>query len=91
MFQTKPKQDNDAVIIEEKVVDSEGKITCRNYLKGHLLGKGGFAKCYEVIDMETNQVYASKIVAKETLIKGRARQKVKYLLITTVRLRNTYS
>ena len=33
-------------IIEEKIVKVTGDIQIRKYIKGKLLGKGGFAKCY---------------------------------------------
>jgi len=36
----------------------------KRYQKGRFLGKGGFAKCYEITDLDTNQVFAGKIVPK---------------------------
>lgn len=36
----------------------------KRYKKGRFLGKGGFAKCYEITDFETKEVYAGKIVPK---------------------------
>jgi len=47
------------------------------YSKGKFLGKGGFAKCYEVQDMETRVVYAAKIVSKESIVKPRAHAKLR--------------
>jgi len=47
------------------------------YTKGRFLGKGGFARCYEVQDMETREVYAAKIVAKASIAKPRAHAKLK--------------
>ena len=41
-----------------------------------MLGKGGFAKCYEVTNLDTKKIQAAKIIAKSTLTKSRARQKV---------------
>lgn len=41
-----------------------------------MLGKGGFAKCYEITNLETKKIYAAKIVSKASLTKNRARQKV---------------
>lgn len=35
-------------IIEEKVVKSNGETFTRTYVKGKFLGKGGFARCYEL-------------------------------------------
>uniref|UniRef100_A0A3Q1IVS9 Serine/threonine-protein kinase PLK n=1 Tax=Anabas testudineus TaxID=64144 RepID=A0A3Q1IVS9_ANATE len=40
--------------------------TMRRYTRGRFLGKGGFAKCYEITDVETKQVFAGKIVEKMT-------------------------
>ena len=34
-------------IIEEKIVKQNNEIQIRKYQKGRLLGKGGFARCYE--------------------------------------------
>mmetsp|Transcript_55415 Transcript_55415/g.161801 ORF Transcript_55415/g.161801 Transcript_55415/m.161801 type:complete len:910 (+) Transcript_55415:29-2758(+) len=47
------------------------------YTKGRFLGKGGFAKVYEVQDMETREIYAAKIVAKASIAKPRAHAKLK--------------
>ena len=38
--------------------------------------QGGFAKCYELIDSDTNVVYAGKIVSKSVLIKPHQKDKV---------------
>ena len=45
-------------------------------MRGKLLGKGGFAKVYQVTSLDTNKIYAAKIVPKANLVKNRARQKV---------------
>jgi hypothetical protein len=50
--------------------------TVHRYLRGRLLGKGGFAKVYLCTAMDTNKNYAVKVVAKSNLTKARARQKV---------------
>ncbi|CAK0867993.1 unnamed protein product [Prorocentrum cordatum] len=47
------------------------------YSKGRFLGKGGFAKCYEVQDMETREIFAAKIVAKASVAKPRAHAKLR--------------
>ena len=49
----------------------------KRYAKGRFLGKGGFAKCYELKDMDTGEILAGKIVAKSTLTKHRAKEKVR--------------
>ena len=36
-----------------------------------MLGKGGFAKCFEFINLETKKVLAAKIVEKKSLTKNR--------------------
>jgi hypothetical protein len=70
--------DEENVMIEEKRrrVNGEG-YTIHRYLRGRLLGKGGFAKVYLCTAMDTNKAYAIKIVPKANLIKARARQKVR--------------
>lgn len=72
--------DEDSVIIEEKrrKVNGDG-YTLHRYLRGRLLGKGGFAKVYLCTALDTNKAYAIKIVPKANLVKARARQKVRSL------------
>ena len=41
------------------------------------VGKGGFAKCYRLIDTETNEEWACKVVAKASLTKQRHKAKVR--------------
>lgn len=50
--------------------------TMRRYTRGRFLGKGGFAKCYEITDMETKQVFAGKIVPKSLILKQHQREKM---------------
>ena len=45
-------------------------------MKGRFLGKGGFAKVYELTNTETKKVYAAKIINKSSLTKKRAKQKL---------------
>jgi len=40
------------------------------------LGKGGFAKCFEVTNIENKRILAAKIIEKASLKKSRARQKL---------------
>ena len=68
-------QDNQC-IVEETISKPTGEIEIRKYSKGRLLGKGGFAKCYEFTNMETRQITAAKVIAKSSLIKSRSRQKL---------------
>ncbi|XP_020365256.1 serine/threonine-protein kinase PLK1 [Rhincodon typus] len=50
--------------------------TMKRYVRGRFLGKGGFAKCYEISDMDTNEVFAGKIVPKTLLMKPHQREKM---------------
>ena len=65
------------IMIEEKrkCPDGEGH-TVHQYLRGRLLGKGGFAKVYLCTALDTGKQYAVKVVSKSNLVKARARQKV---------------
>eukprot|EP00659_Diplonema_papillatum_P015536 gene15536-23708_t len=60
--------------IEER--DRSGCVV-RRYVKGKLLGKGGFARCYEATDVETKEEFAVKVISKATLSKPKTRQKLK--------------
>ena len=70
------KKIEDVAIIEEKVANIMGDPLIKKYAKGKFLGKGGFAKCYEFTNMETNKVLAAKIIPKASLKKSRHRQKL---------------
>ncbi|XP_077575861.1 serine/threonine-protein kinase PLK1 [Stigmatopora nigra] len=59
--------------IPEVLVDTR---TNRRYTRGRFLGKGGFAKCYEITDMESQEVFAGKIVPKSLIIKPHQREKM---------------
>jgi polo-like kinase 1 len=63
-------------IIEEKITQANGEIKIKKYSKGKALGRGGFAKCYEVTNLENKKVLAAKIIAKNSLSRSRAKQKV---------------
>jgi len=65
------------IVIEEKRKRSNGEgYTYHRYLRGRMLGKGGFAKVYLCTSMDTGKHYAVKVVPKSNLVKARARQKV---------------
>lgn len=53
----------------------------RRYMRGKLLGKGGFARCFEATNMDSKKICAIKIVNKQNLKKAKAKQKVNYQLI----------
>jgi len=63
----KPKE------IPDIIVDPNLK---RRYEKGRFLGKGGFAKCYELKDLATGEVTAGKIVPKSLLTKSHQKEKM---------------
>ncbi|XP_072337269.1 serine/threonine-protein kinase PLK1 [Scyliorhinus torazame] len=50
--------------------------TMKKYMRGRFLGKGGFAKCYEISDVDTKEVFAGKIVPKTLLMKPHQREKM---------------
>ena len=51
-------------IIEETKLIENKLIKIDEYYKGKLLGKGGFAKCYEFESKEDGKIYAGKIISK---------------------------
>ena len=71
-----PSMDTGDVIIEEKRRKGDG-FTLHRYLRGRMLGKGGFAKVYMCTALDTNKNYAVKVVPKANLVKARAKQKVR--------------
>ena len=72
----KEKAAENQSIIEEKITKGNGEVQIKKYIKGRLLGKGGFAKCYEFINQETQHSSAAKIIPKKSLVKSRAKQKL---------------
>ena len=72
----KEKQAENQSIVEEKITKVNGEVQIRKYIKGRLLGKGGFAKCYEFINQETEHSSAAKVIPKKSLVKSRAKQKL---------------
>jgi len=48
----------------------------KRYERGRFLGKGGFAKCYELKDMQTGDITAGKIVPKSLLTKSHQKEKM---------------
>lgn len=41
-----------------------------------LFVQGGFARCYEVTDLESKEVFACKVVSKSLLVKQHQREKM---------------
>ncbi len=60
-------------IIFEKISKVNGDVHIREYVKGKLLGKGGFAKCFEFTNSETKKILAAKIIPKSSLVKSRSK------------------
>lgn len=50
--------------------------TGAKYQRSKFLGKGGFARCYELTDMKTKEIFAGKIVAKSLLLKPHQKEKM---------------
>jgi polo-like kinase 1 len=59
--------------VPEIVIDPQSN---KRYLRGKFLGKGGFARCYELTNLETRTIYAGKIVAKSMLTKKHQKDKM---------------
>ncbi|KAF7254298.1 Serine/threonine-protein kinase PLK3 [Varanus komodoensis] len=51
-------------------------VTGRSYSRGRLLGKGGFARCYEVTDLSSNKTYAVKVIPHSRVAKPHQREKI---------------
>ena len=63
--------------IEEKLNDNRSRQKIRKYTKGKLLGRGGFARCYEFICQDNNKRFAAKVINKQNLTTERQKQKLR--------------
>ena len=63
------------VIIEEIIVKQD-KTVVRKYERGKFLGKGGFAKCYELKCIESGKSYAAKVFEKKNLNNDKSKRKL---------------
>ena len=63
--------------IEEKINDAHSEQKIRKYTRGKLLGRGGFARCYEFICQDNNKVFAAKVINKQNLTTERQKQKLR--------------
>jgi serine/threonine protein kinase len=72
---TSDKAQVPAVIVNVKR-DLHGIETKKQYVRGELLGKGGFAKCFKVFDTDTHKEWACKVVHKASLVKERHKAKL---------------
>ena len=59
--------------IEEHIINGDKVI---KYERGKFLGKGGFAKCYEMKRVDTGKIFAAKVFDKKGLSNGRSRKKL---------------
>ena len=59
--------------IEERINGSDKII---KYERGKFLGKGGFAKCYEMKRVDTGKIFAAKVFEKKALNTARTRKKL---------------
>ncbi|KAK9879563.1 hypothetical protein WA026_006632 [Henosepilachna vigintioctopunctata] len=67
-----PKE-NEVQEIPDVMYDANTKTV---YKKGKFFGRGGFAKCYEIISSTTKQAYAGKIVSKKLMVKENQKEKI---------------
>lgn len=79
---TQSSQAKKQYIEERKVVNGTIGEVIRKFEKGKLLGKGGFAKVFQLTDVHTHQRYAGKIIPKGAIRKESAKQK----LISEIRI-----
>uniref|UniRef100_A0A8D0FPA9 Serine/threonine-protein kinase PLK n=2 Tax=Strigidae TaxID=30459 RepID=A0A8D0FPA9_STROC len=50
--------------------------TRRSFVRGRFLGKGGFARCYELAEAGSREVFAGKVVPKSLLVKPHQKEKM---------------
>ncbi len=67
---------------EEIIEEIKEEAVLSRFRKGKMLGKGGFAKCYELEELNEDgeyngRTYAGKIVEKKSLDKKKTREKFK--------------
>lgn len=63
-------------IVVEKYKLPSGEEKTRQHRIGRELGRGGFATCYEITNMETKHTYACKLIKKSTLKKSNYKVKL---------------
>nr|CAH0111943.1 unnamed protein product [Daphnia galeata] len=73
MLIIKIKQEPRPEIIPDMLCDAAAK---KRYRRGRFLGKSGFAKCYELTDLDNGQIFAGKIVSKQLLVKPHLKDKM---------------
>jgi len=72
-----PTKSKDAAPVAKEIPDIiTDPNTKRRYERGRFLGKGGFAKCYELKNPNTGEPLAGKIVPKTMLVKSQQKEKM---------------
>ncbi|XP_051539810.1 serine/threonine-protein kinase PLK2-like [Myxocyprinus asiaticus] len=69
-------EENHSHAIQEMSRIITDSATGKCYCRGKVLGKGGFAKCYEFTDLSTGKVYAAKIIPHTRVSKPHQREKI---------------
>lgn len=60
--------------LPEVLIDNKNK---RSYKRGNFLGEGGFAKCYEAFDIETNDRRCCKAIWKKAIKSDNEKEKIR--------------
>lgn len=68
-----PPPKGEIIIVEKVKNPKDGQEIVRKYKKGRFLGKGGFANCYQVTNLQDGRDYAIKVVDKNTIMRDRAK------------------
>jgi len=72
----KSTNQNPQQIIEETIRLNNNTVLTKEYSLGRKLGKGAFGVCHECKDLETGEIFAAKIISKESLVKESDRIKL---------------
>ena len=76
--ESKQKEQEEDFIIQEIIIKPNGDQLTKNYKRGALLGKGGFAAVFEFFNLENKEILAGKVISKDSIQKARARQKLMF-------------
>ncbi len=63
-------------LVEERVLTENGDLLTRKYQLGRFLGQGAFASCFGLYALDTQQIYAAKVVPKQALQRSSTKQKL---------------
>lgn len=90
MMSSRAKNPGDAAAAEIPDIVVDPTRSAKRYERGRFLGKGGFAKCYELKDLTTGEIFAGKIVPKSLLVKQHQREKMAQEISLHKTLANPY-